>query len=97
VKIMSIQQIAHISYNEKNHSGRPDSKTVFSDVIKYLPNDLLTGITILLQDTGYITIRPIKLARMDWYRLDRSVKKMGGIWVSGTSLSHWSIPLTRPN
>ena len=94
---MSIEQIEHISYNEKNNSGRPDSKTVFSDVIRFLPNDLLTGITILLQDTGYITIRPIKLARMDWYRLDRSVKKMGGIWVSGTSLSHWSIPLARPN
>jgi hypothetical protein len=97
VKTLSVQQIEHISYNEKNHSGRPDSKTVFSDVIKCLPNDLLTGITILLQDTGYITIRPIKLARMDWYRLDRSVKKMGGVWVSGTRLSHWSIPLTRLN
>ena len=94
---MSIQQIAHISHNEKNHSGRPDSKTVFSDVIKYLPNDLLTGITILLQDTDYITIRPIKLARMDWYRLDRSVKKMGGLWVPHAGFSHWSIPLTHPN
>ncbi|MGD0802788.1 MAG: hypothetical protein ABSA11_01790 [Candidatus Bathyarchaeia archaeon] len=93
---MSFEQVERISYN-KNPQGRPDSKTVFSDVIKYLPNDLLIGITILLQDTGYITIRPIKLARMDWSRLDRSVKKMGGIWVSSTSLSHWSIPLTRLN
>ena len=91
---MSIHQIEHISYNEKNYSDRPDSKSVFSNVIRCIPNDLLTGITILLQDTGYITIRPIKLARMDWYRLDRSVKKMGGVWVHGSSLSHWSIPLT---
>jgi hypothetical protein len=94
---MSIELVERISYNEKNSSGRPNSKTVFSDVIKCLPNDLLTGITILLQDSGYITIRPIKLARVDWYRFDRSVKKMGGIWVSNTSLNHWSIPLTRPN
>jgi len=93
---MSMQQIEHI-YTEKNYSGRPDSKSVFSSVISCLPNDLLTGITILLQDTGYITIRPIKLARMDWYRLDRSVRKMGGVWVRGSSLSHWSIPLTRLN
>ena len=70
---------------------------MFSNVIRCIPNDLLTGITILLQDTGYITIRPIKLARMDWYRLDRSVKKMGGVWVRGSSISHWNIPLTRLN
>ena len=94
---MIVQQVESISFNEKNRSGRPDSKTVFSDVIKYIPNDLLTGITILLQDSGYITIRPIKLARMDWYRLDRGVKKMGGVWVRGARLSHWSIPLTRLN
>ena len=94
---MIVQQVESISFNEKNRGGRPDSKTVFSDVIKYIPNDLLTGITILLQDSGYITIRPIKLARMDWYRLDRSVKKMGGVWVRGARLSHWSIPLTRLN
>ena len=94
---MIVQQVESISFNEKNRGGRPDSKTVFSDVIKYIPNDLLTGITILLQDSGYITIRPIKLARIDWYRLDRSVKKMGGVWVRGARLSHWSIPLTRLN
>lgn len=85
---MIVQQVESISFNEKNRGGRPDSKTVFSDVIKYIPNDLLTGITILLQDSGYITIRPIKLARIDWYRLDRSVKKMGGVWVRGARLSH---------
>jgi hypothetical protein len=94
---MSIQQVDHVSFNENNFTGRPDSKSVFLDIIRCLPNDLLTGITILLQDTGYISIRPIKLARVDWYRLDRSVKKMGGVWVRGSSLSHWSIPLTRRN
>jgi hypothetical protein len=77
--------------------GRPNSRAVFSEVLSYLPNDLLTGITILLQDTGYVSIRPIKLTRSDWYRLDRSVKKMGGIWVRGAGFSHWSIPLTHAN
>ena len=86
-----------ISYDEKSDNGRPNSKTVFSEILKYLPKDLLTDITILLQDSGYITIRPIKLARVDWYRLDRSVKKMGGLWVRHAGFSHWSIPLAHLN
>lgn len=94
---MSIEPAGSIAFNEKPLDGRPDSQTVFSEVLSFLPGDLLTGITILLQDTGYVTIRPIKLARADWYRLDRSVKEMGGIWVSGSGFSHWSIPLTRHN
>ncbi len=89
--------VRRISFGVKHPEGRPDSRAVFSAVTSYLPTDLLTGITILIQDTGYVTIRPIKLARADWYRLDRSVKKMGGIWVRGVGLSHWSIPLTRLN
>jgi hypothetical protein len=92
---MNSEQVKHISYNEKNQNGRPNSNTVFLEVLKYLPNDLLTEITILLQDPGYVTIRPIKLARVDWRRLDRSVKKMGGKWVSNVRFSHWSIPLVR--
>ena len=91
---MNSEQVGQISYNE-NQFGRLNSKTVFSEVLEYLPKDLLTEITILLQDSGYVTVKPIRLARSDWYRLDRSVKKMGGIWVSNTRFSHWSIPLTR--
>lgn len=94
---MNIESVGRVAFVEKRSDGRPDSKSVFSEVLSYLPGDLLTGITILLQDTGYVTIRPIKLARADWYRLDRSVKKMGGVWVSGSGFSHWSIPLTRLN
>ncbi|MFA5868561.1 MAG: hypothetical protein WC941_02535 [Candidatus Bathyarchaeia archaeon] len=94
---MSVEQVGRIFFSEKSHGGRPDSKTVFSDVLKYLPNDLLPDITILLQDSGYITIRPIKLDRADWGRLNASVKKMGGVWVPHAGFSHWSIPLTRAN
>ena len=91
---MNSEQVGHISYNE-NQFSRPTPKTVFSEVLGYLPKDLHTEVTILLQDSGYVTVKPIRLARSDWYRLDRGVKKMGGIWVSNASFSHWSIPLTR--
>jgi len=89
---MNSGQVGHISYNE-NQFGRPNSKTAFSEVIEYLLKDLLTKVTILLQDSGYVSIKPIRLAGADWYKLDRSIKKMGGIWVSNTRFSHWSIPL----
>ena len=91
---MNSEQVECISGDE-NQFGRPDSRAVFSEVLGYLPKDLLTEVTILLQDSGYVSIKPIRLTRSDWYRLNRSVKKMGGIWVSNTRFSHWSIPLTR--
>ena len=91
---MNSEQAGHISINE-NQFGRPASTTVFSEVLGYLPKDLHTEVTILLQESGYVSIKPIRLARADWYKLDRIVKKMGGIWVSNTRFSHWSIPLTR--
>jgi hypothetical protein len=93
---MNIESVGCTLVNERLIVGRPDSRSVFSDVLSYLPSDLLTGITILLQDTGYVTIKPIKMARSDWYRLDRSVKKMGGTWIREAGFSHWSIPLTLP-
>ena len=89
---MNSGQMGHISYDE-NQFERPDSRTVFSEVLGYLPKDLLTEVTILLQDSGYVSVKPIRLTRADWYRLDRSVKKMGGIWVTNAHFSHWSIPL----
>ena len=90
-------QVESISYNENNINGKPNPKTVLSELLKFLPNDLLTEITVLLQDSGYVTIRPLKLTRIDWIRLDRSVKNMGGTWVSNARFSHWSIPLIRFN
>jgi hypothetical protein len=44
---MNSEQVGHISYNE-NQFGRPKSKTAFSEVLEYLPKDLLTKVTILL-------------------------------------------------
>lgn len=79
---MKVEPVGRIDFAEKPPGRRFDSQRVFSEVLSYLPGDLLTCITILLQDTGYISIRPIKLTRADWYRLDRTVKKMGegNVW-----------------
>jgi len=68
-----------------NFSNKPEMK-------KYLPEDLLPKVTILLQDTGYVTISPIELTRHEWRRFDEKVKQMGGIWLWDGARAHWSIP-----
>ena len=73
-----------------------DSITGFecAQVKKYLPPDLQPKVTILLQDSGYVTISPRVLSRPDWRRLNESIKQLGGIWVSNGRFSHWSIPFS---
>ena len=61
---------------------------------KFLPVDLLTEVTVLLQDSGYVTISPRELTKPDWLRINESVKEMGGVWVSNDRFSHWSIPFS---
>ena len=61
-------------------------------VQKHLPEDLLPKVTILLQDTGYVTISPIELTRPEWRRFNEKVKQMGGLWLFDYSRGHWSIP-----
>jgi hypothetical protein len=90
---MNSEQVGHISYDE-NQFGRPNSRTVFSEVLGYLPKDLLTGVTILLQ-TQAVSVKPIRLTRADWYRPDRR-KKMGGIWVSIRASAVEHTPYTPP-
>jgi hypothetical protein len=60
-----------------------------------LPPDLLSKLTILLQDSGYVTIKPKKLKKDDWIRINEKVQQMGGLWISSERLSHWSIPYTQ--
>jgi hypothetical protein len=62
------------------------------EVQKHLPEDLLSKVTILLQDTGYVTICPIELNRYDWRRFNEKVKQMGGLWLFDGARAHWSIP-----
>jgi hypothetical protein len=59
---------------------------------KYLPVDLLPKVTILLQDTGYVTISPIELTRYEWRQFNEKVQQMGGIWLWDGARAHWSIP-----
>jgi hypothetical protein len=94
---MNSERLRHVPYYERTHGVGLNSRKVFSEVQKYLPNDLLSEVTFLLQDSGYVTIRPMKLARVDWYRLNQSIQRIGGLWVSNASFSHWSIPLIRFN
>ncbi|MHA2347484.1 MAG: hypothetical protein ACXACP_12255 [Candidatus Hodarchaeales archaeon] len=64
-----------------------------AEVQKYLPQDLLSNVTILLQDSGYVTINPKKLTRYEWRQFNEKVKHMGGLWIFETNVrSHWSIP-----
>ena len=63
-----------------------------TEVHKHLPEDLLPKVTILLQDTGYVTISPIELTGYDWRRFNEKVKQMGGLWILGGARAHWSIP-----
>jgi hypothetical protein len=63
-----------------------------AEVQKHLPVDLVVKVTILLQDSGYITISPKKLNRSEWRRFNEKVKQMGGIWTFDCARAHWSIP-----
>jgi len=65
-----------------------------SEVRKLLPNDLLPYVTVLFQDSGYVTVCPRQLVRPDWIRMNDQVRRLGGIWVSNRNHSHWSIPFS---
>ncbi|MFP3952305.1 MAG: hypothetical protein ACLFVP_09235 [Candidatus Bathyarchaeia archaeon] len=59
---------------------------------KRLPEELLAKVTILLQDSGHVSIRPIRLTRREWRQINEKVKRMGGLWSLAGMHSHWSIP-----
>jgi hypothetical protein len=63
-----------------------------TEMKKHLPEDLLPKVTILLQDSGYVTISPIELTRYEWRRFNEKVKQMGGLWLFDGAGAHWSIP-----
>jgi hypothetical protein len=69
-----------------------DAGFACSKVKKLLPKDLLPYLTVLFQDSGYVTISSTGLLRSDWIKVNDQVRRMGGIWVSNSSYSHWSIP-----
>ena len=77
----------------KNKEKR-DTKEAHLKIVNQLPQDLLDQITVLLQDSGTVSISPNKLTRPDWIRINDKVKEMGGEWVSHGQFNHWSIPLS---
>jgi len=86
-----------IQINDKNkiQKDEPSSRFACAEVQKHLPQDLLPKVTVLLQDSGYVTISPRVLTRPDWHRIDEKVRQMGGLWVSNERYNHWSIPFSR--
>ena len=69
-----------------------NARLACSEVRKLLPEELLPYVTVLFQDSGYVTISSRGLMRPDWIRINDRVRRLGGIWVSNSKYSHWSIP-----
>jgi len=65
-----------------------------AEVRNHLPQDLLPLVTVLFQGSGYVSISPRDLSRLDWRRLNEKVRQMGGLWISNDRFSHWSIPFS---
>jgi len=84
-----------MNQNMETSQNEPSSMLVCSEVRKLLPQGLLSHVTVLYQDSGYITISPRVLSRLDWPKMNEHVKNMGGIWISNKKRSHWSIPFSR--
>ncbi|MFP3952121.1 MAG: hypothetical protein ACLFVP_08310 [Candidatus Bathyarchaeia archaeon] len=59
---------------------------------KRLPEELLAKVTILLQDSGIVTISPVALTRKEWRQINEKIKRMGGLWSLAGAHSHWSLP-----
>ena len=74
--------------NQYKHTSRVAS----AKVKKHLPQDLLPQVTVVLQDSGYVTISSRSLTRPDWHRIDEKVRQMGGIWVSSEGNKYCRIP-----
>jgi hypothetical protein len=80
---------------ENINQYKQTSRIASAKVKKHLPQDLLSEVTVLLQNSGYVTISSRSLTRPDWHRIDEKVRQMGGIWVSNGRNKYWSIPYSR--
>ena len=63
-------------------------------IMKQLPLYILQKVTVLIQESGYVSISPKGLSKPDWLLVNEKVKEMGGFWVSSGGYNHWSIPLS---
>ena len=63
-------------------------------IMKQLPLYILQKVTVLIQESGYVSISPKGLSKPDWLLVNEKVKEMGGFWVSSGGYNQWSIPLS---
>ena len=77
-----------------NNKEEKDSNDAHLMIVNQLPQDLLPQVTVLIQDSGTVSISPKRLTRSDWGRINDKVKEMGGVWVSHGEFNHWKIPLS---
>ena len=70
------------------------SKLACAEVQKHLPQDLLPQVTVLFQESGYVTISSRDLSRKDWRNMNGKVKRLGGLWIPKGRFSQWSIPFS---
>ena len=73
---------------------KKDSNDSHLMIVNQLPQDLLHQVAVLIQDSGTVSIRPKRLSRSDWGRINDKVREMGGVWVSHGEVNHWQIPLS---
>jgi len=67
---------------DNKNQGEHSSRFACVEIRKHLPSGLLPKVTVLLQDSGYVTISPRELSRHDWRNMNKQVRQMGGLWVS---------------
>ena len=63
-------------------------------ILKQLPLYVLPKLTVLIQESGYISISPKGLTKTVWLMVNEKVREMGGFWVPSGGYNHWSIPLS---
>ena len=78
--------MSNILDDRRDFNGRSASILMRTEVSKYLP-----------QRARYATLMLTQFTRRDWVRLNERVIRMGGLWISNSRFSHWSIPLSRAN
>ena len=89
-EVYTVMKTKHFNkYEEKK-----ESEDAYLMIVDQLPQDLLHQVTILIQDSGTVSISPKNLTQSDWGRINDKVKEMGGVWVSHGEYNHWKIPLS---
>jgi len=63
-------------------------------ILKQLPRHILPKLTVLIQESGNVSISPKGVTKPEWLLVNEKVKEMGGFWVSSGGYNHWNVPLS---